>query len=101
MVTHFLGDICKKVVVHNDTDADKKTHIEAVAFKNLVNAATFHVNGAREPGNTSALGFEFLFNHVAEMNCLLVHNVSKFENRHKNSSFYNNTNNFLKIFLKK
>ena len=101
MGTHFLGNIQEKIMVHHDTDADEQFHIETIALKKFVNAAALLVYGAGKPGNTPALGLEFPFNHVAEMNCLIVHFVSKFEYRHKNSIFFNNTNNFEKIFLKK
>lgn len=63
-------------MVHNDADADQETDIEAVTIKDFVNAATFHVDGPSKPGYTSTLGLEFPFNHVAEMNCLIVHFVS-------------------------
>ena len=77
MVAHFLGNIQKKIVVHHNADADKQSNIKTIALKDFVNAAAFHVNGAGKPGNTTALGLEFPFDHVAEMNWLSVHFVSE------------------------
>lgn len=101
MGTHFLGDVKEKIVVHDNADADQQFHVKTVALEKLVNTAPLLMNGASEPRNTTALGLEFLFDHVAEMNGLIVHFVSNVEYRHKNRIYFNITNNFEKIFLEK
>ena len=101
MCAHFLGNIQEKIVVHDDTDANEKLHIEAIAFEKFVNTAALLVNRTGEPRNTTTLGFELPFDHVAEMNGWVVHFVSNFEYRHKNRIFFNNTRNFEKIILEK
>ena len=66
-------------MVHDDADFNEEGDVKTIAFENFVNAAAFHFDGTGEPGNASALGFEFPFNHVTEVDCLIVHFVSKFE----------------------
>ena len=68
MVSHFLGNVREKIMVHDDTDANEQAHVEAVAFEDFVNAAAFHVDCTCKPYNGSTLGLEFPLDHVAEMN---------------------------------
>ena len=73
MIAHFLGHIQKKIVIHDDTDANEQSNVQTVAVEDFVNTAPFHIDGSSKPGNTAALCLEFPFDHVAKMNGLVFH----------------------------
>ena len=65
---YLIGDVQKKVVIHDETDTDQQADIKRVPFEHLVDAAAFHVDCTGKPHNGSTLGLEFPLDHVAEMN---------------------------------